>query len=49
MNSIAVAAPDLDDRIAAVFKDGPTSNDVATLITEVEAASLASSEAADRP
>ena len=48
MNAIAPAAADLDDRIAGAFRDGPTSNDVATLITEVEAASLASSETADR-
>ena len=49
MNIMAVvAASDLDDRIARAFRDGPTSNDVANLIAEAEAAFRSSSEVAER-
>jgi hypothetical protein len=34
--------------LAAAFRDGPASSDVETLITEIEAASLSSNEAAER-
>jgi hypothetical protein len=44
----AVAALDLDDRIAAAFRDAPDSSDIAILITEVEAAALSSKEVAER-
>jgi hypothetical protein len=40
--------PQWSRRGPASFRDGPTSNDVQTLITEVEAASLSSNEAAER-
>ena len=44
----AVATLDLVDRIAGAFRDAPASSDIAILITEVEAASLSSKEAAER-
>jgi hypothetical protein len=40
--------PQWSRRGPASFRDGPTSNDVQTLISEVEAASLSSNEAAER-
>jgi uncharacterized protein YjbJ (UPF0337 family) len=38
----------LENRIAAAFTDGPTSDDVESLITEVEAASRSSNQAAEQ-
>ena len=38
---------DLDDRIAAAFVDGVTSENLKVVIAEAQAASLASGEAAD--
>ena len=43
-----LASTDLDDRIAAAFRDGVKSDDVKALIAEVEAASLTSGEAAEQ-
>jgi hypothetical protein len=42
------ALADLDDRIAAAFADGAKSDDVASLIGEVEAAAIAVGEMAER-
>jgi hypothetical protein len=36
MNNASIAPMDLDDRIAAAFADGAKSDDVASLIREVE-------------
>ena len=43
-----LASADLDDRIAAAFRDGVKSDDVNVLIVEAETASLASGEAAEQ-
>jgi hypothetical protein len=48
MNTIVVAAADLDDRIAAAFADGAKSDDIASLIVEAEAAAIAAGDKAER-
>ncbi len=45
---MSTATADIDDRIAAAFADGAKSDDVASLIGEVEAAAIAVGEMAER-
>ena len=45
---MSAATTDIDDRIAAAFADGAKSDDVASLIGEVEAAAIAVGETAER-
>jgi hypothetical protein len=46
MNAITIVASDLDHRIAASFGDDVKSDDIASLIVEAEAASIAAGDAA---
>src|SRR4051812_20774789 len=48
MNTTTIEAPELDDRIAAAFRDGATSDQIASLIIEVGEAAAAASDEADR-
>jgi hypothetical protein len=48
MSTVAIAASDLDDRIAEAFADGMMSADVAALIAEAKTAAASASETADR-